>query len=318
MRSRVARGQSLVETALALMVFVTILLFGIYFAEVGALTLKVQEAANFALWDATARVMHDPQAGEWGRASAVRGAEREASERYVDFDGRERMGGTGMPIQQAIARAQPIQVTCNAGLPAGVPRLVPDPTVEEEAALAAAMNFETQGMSCTASSSIRGVRVGRFMEGRRGFFQESQRRAAAAFTVCAAGRARNGDCTGSFALMLDDWGLSGVAEGRACALNIDGAQRCNNPDYYQWTQRVYRANGGGGGAGSDLADLVGAASVNEDQFFMSFRGEEDNYEENLGSTHAGGQPRWEVTPYNAPNSPSYAVRRENHWLGVPR
>ncbi|MCP3136104.1 hypothetical protein [Pyxidicoccus xibeiensis] len=315
MRSRVARGQALVETALALMVFVTILVFGIYFAEVGALTLKVQEAANFALWDATARVMHDPQAREWGRPGPVRAAATEADGRYVDFDGRERMGGTGMPIQQAIARAQPIQVTCEEGLPAGVRGLGPGAAGP---ALAAAMNVELQGMACTASSSIRAVRVGPFMEGRRGFFQESHRRAAAAFTVCAAGRARGGTCDGRFGLMLDDWGLSGVEEGRSCALNINGAPRCNNPDYYQWTERIFRANGGGGGAGSALAGLVGAASVNEDQFFMSFRGEEDSYEEDLGSTHAGGQPRWEVTPYSARNSPSYAIHRENRWLGVPR
>lgn len=51
---------------------------------------------------------------------------------------------------------------------------------------------------------------------------------------------------------------------------------------------------------------------------MSFRGEEDNYEENLGSTHAGGQTRWEVTPFDAPNIRSYKVGRANHWLGVPR
>jgi hypothetical protein len=63
---------------------------------------------------------------------------------------------------------------------------------------------------------------------------------------------------------------------------------------------------------------VGAESVNEDQFFMSFRGEEDNYEEDLGSTHAGGQPRWETTPFEAPNVPSYNAGRRSHWLGMPR
>ncbi|MBZ4418698.1 hypothetical protein [Myxococcus sp. RHSTA-1-4] len=314
-RSRAARGQSLVETALGLMVFVTILVFGIYFAEVGALTLKVQEAANFALWDATGRVLHDPEAGQWGRRGAVAGAEAEAAARYVDFDGRERMGGTGMPIQQAIARALPIQVRCDAELPAGVPGLAPGAAGP---ALAAAMDVGTQGMACTASSRLRAMRVGRFMEGADGFFQVSHRRAAAAFTVCAAGRASGDTCPGRFGLLLDDWGLSGVEEGRACPLSIDSGAPCANRDYSLWTERIFRANGGGGGAGSALAAVVGAASVNEDQFFMSFRGEEDDYEENIGPTHAGGQSRWEVTPFNAPNSPSYAAPRSNHFLGVPR
>lgn len=313
MRSRAARGQSLVETSLGLMVFVTILVFGIYFAEVGALTLKVQEAANFALWDATGRVMHDPENRQWGRRGAVAAAEAEAAARYADFDGRERMGGTGMPIQQAIARAQPIQVECRPALPAGVPSLAPSAA---GAPLDAAMAVDTEGMGCTASSRMRAMRVGRFMED--SFFKVAHRRAAAAFTVCAAGRASDGTCTGRFGLMLDDWGLSTVQEGRACPLSIDSGAPCNNRDYYLWVERIYRANGGGGGAGSALAGLVGAASVNEDQFFMSFRGEEDNYEENIGPTHAGGQSRWEVTPFDAPNIQSHNAGRQNHWLGLPR
>jgi hypothetical protein len=312
-RSRAARGQALVETALGLMVFVTILVFGIYFAEVGALTLKVQEAANFALWDATARVLHDPEADQWGRRTVVEAARTAAAVRYADFDGRERMGGTGMPIQQAIARAMPIQVQCDAELAAGVPGLAP---AAAGPALATAMTVDTQGLSCTASSRMRAMRVGRFMED--SFFKVSHRRAAAAFTVCAAGRASDGACTGRFSLLLDDWGLSGVQEGRACPLSIDSGAPCDNRDYYLWAERVFRANGGGGSAGSALAAVVGADSVNEDQFFMSFRGEEDRYEEDIGPTHRGGQSRWEVTPFNAPNSPSYAVPRANRFLGVPR
>ncbi|NPC81553.1 hypothetical protein HPC49_25425, partial [Pyxidicoccus fallax] len=163
MRSRAARGQSLVETALGLMVFVTILVFGIYFAEVGALSLKVQEAANFALWDATGRVLHDPAEGQWGRRGAVADTEQEATTRYRDFDGRERMGDTGMPIQQAIARAQPIQVRCDAELPGQVPGLSPAAAGPD---LDAAMNVGTQGMACTASSRLRGARIGGFLEGR--------------------------------------------------------------------------------------------------------------------------------------------------------
>ncbi|MFY2563046.1 hypothetical protein ACN469_35960 [Corallococcus terminator] len=314
MRSRAARGQSLIETSLGLMVFITILLFGIYFAEVGALTLKVQEAANFAMWNATGRVMHDPEDGEWQRASAVTGALAEANGRYVDYDGRSRMeGGGGVPLQLAIARAQPIQVDCEAALPAGVPTLRP---ADAQGPLAA-MRVRTEGMQCTASTRLRAERIGRFME--PSFFQVSQRRAAATFRVCAAGRATEGECRGRFGLFLDDWGLSTVAEGRACALSLNSGAVCGNRDYYLWAERVYRTNGGGGGAGSALAALVGSESVSEDQFFMSFRGEEDRYQENIGGTHAGGQSVWETTPFSAPNlSRPYNVPRQNRWLGGVR
>ncbi|MCK8498918.1 MULTISPECIES: hypothetical protein [Myxococcus] len=316
MRSRRAarRGQSLIETALGLMVFVTILLFGIYFAEVGALTLKVQEAANFALWNATGRVMHDPAAGEWQRPSAVTGALAEANGRYVDYDGRSRMDGAGgVPVQLAVARAQPIQVDCEPELPAGVPTLEP----RHAGGPLATMRVASPGMRCTASTRLRAERIGRFME--PSFFQTSQRAAAATFRVCAAGRATAGECRGRFGVFLDDWGLSTVAEGRACALSINSGRVCGNPDYYLWAERVYRRNGGGGNAGSALAGLVGAESVNEDQFFMSFRGEEDRYEENIGATHAGGQSVWETTPFRASNlARRYDVPRENRWLGGVR
>ncbi|MFP2963124.1 hypothetical protein ACLEPN_36530 [Myxococcus sp. 1LA] len=316
MRARHARGQSLVETALGVMVFVTILLFGIYFAEVGVLTLKVQEAANFAMWNATGRVMHDPQRNDWGRRGTVLGAEAEANGRYADFDGRQRMGGTPVAVQQAIARAQPIQVDCRPELPGTMYGLT---MADADPDLAGTIAMGTQGMGCTASSRIRGVRIGRYLEdGREGFFQASQRRAADAFTVCAAGRASGGRCTARFGMLLDDWGLGGVDEGRSCALNINGARRCANPDYYEWAQRVYRANDAAGNAGTALAGITGSDGVNEDQFFMSFRGEEDNYEENLGSTHAGGQTRWETSPFDAPNIRSHNVGRANHWLGVSR
>ncbi|WP_338871186.1 hypothetical protein [Myxococcus stipitatus] len=314
MRSRTARGQSLVETALGLMVFITILLFGIYFAEVGALSLKVQEAANFALWDATGRVVHDPEAREWQRASAVTGALAEANGRYVDFDGRSRVDGRGgVQIQQAIARAQPIRVECEPELPNGVPTLGP----EHAGGPLAGMWVQSPGMRCTASTQLRAERIGRFME--PDTFRTSHRLAGAAFRVCAAGRATNGVCEGRFGLFLDDWGLSTVEEGRACPLSINSGAVCANRDYYLWAERVYRTNGGGGGAGSALAALVGAESVNEDQFFMSFRGEEDRYQENIGATHAGGQSVWETTPFRASNlSRTYDVPRENRWLGGVR
>ncbi|WNG13320.1 hypothetical protein [Cystobacter fuscus] len=317
-RAAARRGQALVETALGAMVFVTILVFGIYFAEVGALTLKVQEAANFALWEATAHVHHDPRQGEFQRRGAVSQAEAEANRRYRDFDGRSSEGGGAMTVQLAIARARSPQVVCEPTLPGGDPLIAgirPLDANGGSTALAQAMNIQSPGMSCTASSALRGARIGRFLE--PGFFKVSQRRASALFTVCAAGRASDGTCGGRFSLLLDDWGLAGVDEGRSCALNIDNSKNCQNLDYHDWVQRVYRRNGGGGRAGSALASATRAgAGINEDQFFMSFRGEEDDYEQDIGASHAGNQTRWEVTPFRVPNGGlNYTVDRDNRWLG---
>lgn len=318
--SRPRRGQALVETALGSMVFVTILLFGIYFAEVGALTLKVQEAANFALWEATGHVMHNPQSGIFQRPNAEALASSEASGRYQDFDGRASQTSGRMTFQLAIARATRVNVDCEATRPAGSPVDIlgtrPQDADPGSAALGLAMNTQSDGISCNASTTLRAERLGTFMEPE--FFKVSHRLASDQFRVCAAGRASGGRCTRRFFMLLDDWGLSSVAEGRECPLSTNTGAACANVDYYRWAERVYRENGGGGSAGSALMAGVGAeGGVDEDQFFMSFRGAESNYEQSIGASHAGNQTVWETTPFVADNlSPTYRNDgRRNKWLG---
>ncbi|MBN8229563.1 hypothetical protein JYK02_18805 [Corallococcus macrosporus] len=318
--SRSRRGQALVETALGSMVFVTILLFGIYFAEVGALTLKVQEAANFALWEATGHVMHNPENGVFQRSNAEALASSEASGRYQDFDGRASQTSGRMTFQLAIARATRVQVDCESTRPAGSPVGIlgtrPEDADPGSAALGLAMITQSDGISCNASTSLRAERLGTFMEPE--FFKVSHRLASDQFRVCAAGRASGGRCTRRFFMLLDDWGLAGVAEGRECPLSTNTGGPCANVDYYGWAERVYRENGGGGNAGTALMAGVGAeGAVNEDQFFMSFRGAESNYEQSIGASHAGNQTVWETTPFVAPNvTPNYRSEgRRNKWLG---
>ncbi|RYZ35542.1 MAG: pilus assembly protein [Myxococcaceae bacterium] len=313
------RGQALVETALGTMVFITILMFGIYFAEVSALTLKVQEAANFALWESTGHVMHNPETGVFQRSNAAALAASEAAGRYGDFDGRSSVQGD-MTVQLAIARAQRMRVVCDSDRPAGTdpdqilgvrPRDA-DPGSE---ALKQAMQVQSDGVSCTAFATLSTQRIGTFMEPE--FFKVSHRRATDQFVVCAAGRASNGVCRGRFFMLLDDWGLSSLAEGRACPLSMNSSASCANVDYYSWAQSVYANNGGGGGAGSALMGGVGAPNtVNEDQFFMSFTGAEGDYEQSIGGSHAGNQTVWETSPFKAENLPvRYDVNRRKKWLG---
>ena len=53
-----ARGQGTVEIALGSLLVVTVLMFGIHFGEVLFMSIKVQEAANSAQWDATSMKLH--------------------------------------------------------------------------------------------------------------------------------------------------------------------------------------------------------------------------------------------------------------------
>ena len=108
-----ARGQAALEMALGSLVFITLLLFGIHFGEVGVLTLRVQQAATSALWDTTGMRMHnyatpldsDPRffnANEIRDSKARLPAQR-AQALYKSFDVLS-PGGAGT-ITQAVTRA---------------------------------------------------------------------------------------------------------------------------------------------------------------------------------------------------------------------
>ena len=107
------RGQALAETVLGLLVFVTILMFGIHFAEVGYLSLKVQEASTSALWDSTGAKMHELPGTFNGQAAAIKAAGGNATNRYKDFDGRSSQKGSSAPVQ-VFTSAGGLKVECKA------------------------------------------------------------------------------------------------------------------------------------------------------------------------------------------------------------
>lgn len=85
---RRARGQAVVELVLGLIVFVTILIFAIHFAEVGYLSVKVTEAAHSAIFDATGYKLHKWPRDTSPASSAASRAGNDAQSRYQDFDSR--------------------------------------------------------------------------------------------------------------------------------------------------------------------------------------------------------------------------------------
>ncbi|MBS1150350.1 MAG: putative pilus biosis operon protein, partial [Myxococcaceae bacterium] len=52
------RGQAIVESVLGILVFISVLMFGLHFADVTFTQMKVTEAAQSAVWDSTAGQMH--------------------------------------------------------------------------------------------------------------------------------------------------------------------------------------------------------------------------------------------------------------------
>jgi hypothetical protein len=300
-RSQRRRGQALVETVLASLAFVTILLGGIYFAEVGYLSIKVQEATASALWDTTAENVHEFDDGVMTtKAVKAEQAGVEATARYADFDAD--VGG-GATLQHVVTRAENLTVEC------GMRQAPFKPLELGTSASAAIRDTGNSLMQCTGSAQLTAIRIPEaFVEGEPFKVQHWERKP---FLVCAVGRAKNGACGAKkFSLLLDDWGFTGDGETAECRVSKTGAG-CNNDNYFAAVKNIYDASGGPGAyAGSELAELVVEETPlkrgkQERQFFLSFRGGESEYEEPL-PTHMG-RGDWPTTP-KAPYPNGYQER----------
>lgn len=304
-RRRAPRGQAAVELALGSLVLVTILVVGIHFAEFGFLWVKLEEAANFALFDETNRKMHDTYANTWNDAlnqrvgGAVSGLNSDTDKRYRDFDGLSSATG-GSTVTQVFTRGSRLAADCARYQGPTIDLKNPKTAVIRPAYGAA--DRENAGMDCQVSASLSTFRFPtHFADGKRGFFGVKTIDAKLSSpTACAAGRPKNGSCTGhGFRIVLDDWGFQGTAEARECHLTSSGD--CDNTAYYRMAKATYTAAGGSNGTASSTfaRDIAGFAPTSETPFWMSFRGSESQFTE----THpSDGSTRWPTTPYNDPNS----------------
>jgi hypothetical protein len=86
-------GQALVEFAIVAPLIVMVLLFAIWFYELVHVKLKVQEAARYAAWEATAYPLHDYDKGpsELSNLASdmVQKVRADTTQRYMDMDGRD-------------------------------------------------------------------------------------------------------------------------------------------------------------------------------------------------------------------------------------
>jgi hypothetical protein len=288
------RGQSTTEMALGMLVFVTVLVFGIHFAEVGYLSLKVQEAATSALWDTTSAKMHElPK--NFDALTQLIGSNKPgelATERYKDFDGRTSKQGRAKVVQ-LFTSAEDLNVTCSA---AGGINFRPSTSTN------GTVYRNVGGMRCNAEAELSPVQkfTRNFLDRGRGAFFDVPHYTVGAIPVCGLGRSKNGQCSGGFGILLDDWALSSAAESRECRL-----LSCNNQAYYDSAKVVYDKHNQVNGSSVRLARaIVGSAPIDPGRFWMSFRGMESTFLEK----EPGGDSDtndWETTPGKNSRSTEY-------------
>jgi hypothetical protein len=299
---RAPRGQSLVETALGLIVFVSILVWGIHLAELGYLAPKVHEAAANALWDTTAKRMHQHPNDYSPREQAINSAGSDATGRFASFDGRESKKSGDSTVKLVFTEARGLNVTCES-----------DQVTNMSQNNYQAYPGGSGGMACHGSAQLRVINFPKSFldQGGEGFFKVKNYPNLGWFTFCAMGMASGGDCSqGRVAIMLDDWGLSGGAESTDHLLHSGG-----NDAFSGLVRNVYGQTGASGmGAGQAMAmAIVNAAPGSLDgTFWMSYQSGKPDPEFRDGDS---GPNDWMTNVRTGSRNSKYKDRG-NRWLGL--
>ncbi|MFY0526621.1 hypothetical protein ACN28I_26910 [Archangium gephyra] len=296
------RGQGTTELALGLLLFVTVLIFGIHFAEIGYLSLKVQESATSALWDTTSAKMHELPKNFDALTQLIESNKpgKLATERYKDFDGRTSKQGR-TKVVQLFTSAEGLNVTCSE---AG------DIAFEPSSSTNGGVYRNVGGMRCNSRAILSPVQkfTRSFLDRGQGAFFDVPHYAAGAIPVCGMGRAKGGRCEGGFGILLDDWALSSEEESRECHL-----LGCDNKAYFDSAQTVFNNHGWGnkGDAMTLASRIVGEAPIDSGKFWMSFRGKPSGF---LEEDEPGGDQDtrdWETTPGKNSRSQEYDTAFSN-------
>jgi hypothetical protein len=302
------QGQATVEAALGLLVFITVLVFGLHFAEVGYLSLKVTEANASALWDATAAKMHHLP-GDFRPVRELIAQDkpgRAATQRYQDFDGRtSKSKDGGEPVRLVFTQASDLRVSCDQG-PSSVdrrPSFAPAPRTQR-------VYEDTGSMRCRSQATmvVLDVFPKSFLDSGPGALFQERHLNPLKMTLCGTGRAQEGACQRGFSILLDDWGLATKEEDELEECNVLDGARCRNKPYYRSVKAVYDEHLPDLWAARTLASkVVGGTPQGFDPatFYMSFRVFQE--------TEPGGDAdpnNWMTTPGNGSPTPEYHTSYE--------
>lgn len=231
------RGQATVELVLGVLVLVPMLLIGIYMAEYAQLSLKVQDAATFAVWDGSgARVQQFPSGDRSPFSATVEngdprgGVAARARQRFRGFD--PTLDGPPATVTRARTRGEALDVDCvreNVG---------PQPSQWGPPGELPAIERVYRGdgaYSCASSASISAIEIPtQFMMRNEGGFFRRPVLERTSMHVCGLGFPTGQSCTGRLLVLSNDWGLSG-SETNECDVN------CRAGPYYKMVEDEFAA-----------------------------------------------------------------------------
>jgi hypothetical protein len=303
------RGQAMVEMALGTTLFVTIVAFGIHFSEISFFELKSQEAANAALFDSTSGKMHDWPTNSGAAATTVNNAVNGPTgvqTRYQDFNGVTAINNPPR-IDQVFTYGKNMNVQCNVGGNAyswGPSNWYTNAVFDDNG-----------GLKCSAQADVyvSAAMPLQFLDRSTpgGLFDQQEYAAPGVIRACGMGRNVNGNCPGTYRMLLDDWGFAGLNsnESKTCPGLPYGVPCAGfNTPYWQSTAIVYGESLMGIFASADAfawvlvgADPLMMPGIGEMQFYFSFEGENTLFMQPVVALPPEGLPAWETTPFSPLN-----------------
>ncbi len=260
------------ELALGSIVFVGVLMIGIHMAEYAQLSLKVQDAQTYAIWDASGRRVQTRELDGTTTLSpfnrtldTTTGVGPMAQRRFKDFNGLSSVTN-GNVIGRALTEGSGVEVTCARE---GSLNFHASKTPME-----ANLMLDVGGLACTASAKVKAINIPRrfLQRDTGGFFNQTIVRRDP-IPVCGMGLPANGNCRGTLAILTNDWGLANE-ETEECKLS------CTASPYRGMISRMFVA---GGGAGVAFATrFAGAAPTSAGEFHFSYSGAESGMTDYVG------------------------------------
>ena len=212
-RTEQRRGQASVEMALGLIVFITILMFGIHFAETSYLGMRVSGAAQSAIFRATGQRAHE-KGSDFTRASTVAGLTTSDNAKYWD-DFQPTVGegaGTISHVLTKIEKSKNNVVRCtNEGtMKSSLMAMAPTP-----------YSGDKGGLKCSGEAQISVLPTfpKNFLDNTWSL-KTAHYSGPTSLRMCATPRSkRSGEC-GQFGILLGDYALQGASSGESRANDL--------------------------------------------------------------------------------------------------
>lgn len=280
---RRARGQGLVETSLAMLVMIGIIVLGIHTAEVMTISIRAPKLGHAALFDATAHDIRGP-----GLAATTAQLQGQFMGEAADLDLRTATNGVGT------YRGAFTQVTAVTGVASSGAARIDRPTTcsyppnDPFANIPASLDtgFSMDVMPTVTVTTLRVA--SNFLNDAKGFFGEGLEHRNT-YNLCALGRNTGGACSGKYTVLLDDWALHYEGPMDPWDRTDWGLMGGGNQRFFDRAQGHFTP---GNGSASVLATTVlGASPDNEDKYWMSFRDASSGFMENGFKTGPGPATR---------------------------